>query len=155
MQFLVLHSLAFHVLANRILITMFPNSACKVTVRPEFAAPQLILHFRTAPEYFSCGDALYYRCKLRHAICWNRLYQEMNMIFIRTNLQEFQLVSFLNVQADFLHNLINMSIKHCTPILGRKYQMVYQYCYVMTLMYIFAHIGILRRKRRGIQPQGI
>ena len=33
--------------------------------------------------------------------------------------------------------------------------MVYQYCYIMTLMYVFAHIPILRRKRRGIQPQGI
>jgi hypothetical protein len=25
----------------------------------------------------------------------------------------------------------------------------------MTLMYVFAHTGILRRKRRGIQPQDI
>ena len=31
--------------------------------------------------------------------------------------------------------------------------MVYQYCYVMAFMYIFAHTGILRRKRRGIQPK--
>ena len=33
--------------------------------------------------------------------------------------------------------------------------MVYQYCYIMTLMYVFAHSPILRRKRRGIQPEGI
>jgi hypothetical protein len=77
------------------------------------------------------------------------------MIFICANLQELQLISLLNVKTDFLYNFINMIIKHCTPILGWKYQMVYQYRYVMTLMYVFAHIGILRRKRRGIQPQGI
>jgi hypothetical protein len=33
--------------------------------------------------------------------------------------------------------------------------MVYQYRYIMTLMNVFAHTSILRRKRRGIQPQGI
>jgi hypothetical protein len=33
--------------------------------------------------------------------------------------------------------------------------MVYQYSYIMTLMYVFAHTAILRRKRRGIQPSGI
>jgi hypothetical protein len=155
MQFLILRSLAFHVLADRIFIAMFPNSARKVSVRPEFASPQLIFHLGTAPEHLSCSDALYCCYDLRYAIRWNRLHQEMDMILIRTNLQEFQLVSLLDVQADFLYNIIHMIIKHCTPILGRKYQMVYQYRYVMTLMYVFAHIDILRRKRRGIQPQGI
>jgi aldehyde:ferredoxin oxidoreductase len=33
--------------------------------------------------------------------------------------------------------------------------MVNQYRYIMTLMYVFAHTPILRRKRRGIQPLGI
>ena len=77
------------------------------------------------------------------------------MIFICTNFQEFQLVSFFYVQTDFLHNLVRMIIEYCTPLFGRKYQMVYQYHYIMILMYVFAHIAILRRKRRGIQPQGI
>ena len=75
------------------------------------------------------------------------------MILICTNLQEFYLVSLLDVQTDFLHNIVHITIKYCTPIFGRKYQMVYQYRYVMTLMYVFAHIKILRRKRRGIQPK--
>jgi hypothetical protein len=33
--------------------------------------------------------------------------------------------------------------------------MVYQYRNIMAFMYIFAHPCILRRKRRGIEPQGI
>jgi hypothetical protein len=33
--------------------------------------------------------------------------------------------------------------------------MVYQYRYIMPLVYVFAHTPILRLKRRGIQPQGI
>ena len=78
----------------------------------------------------------------------------MHMILICTDLQEFQLVSLLYVQTDFLHNLVHMIIEYCTPIFGWKYQMVYQYRYIVTLMYVFAHIAILRRKRRGIQPHG-
>ena len=77
------------------------------------------------------------------------------MILIGANLQKFHLISLLDVQADFLQNIIHIIIQYCTPILGRKDQMVYQYGYVMTLMCVFAHTPILRRKRRGIQPQGI
>ena len=155
MQFPIVHSLAFYILADRILVPMFPNSACKVTVRPEFASPQLLFHFGTAPENFSCGEAFYHRYDLRYAICSNRLHQKMDMILIRTNLQKFHLVPILYFQTDFLDNVIHMIIKYGTPVLGRKHQVVYQYSYVMTFMYVFAHIGILRRKRRGIQPQGI
>jgi len=36
---------------------------------------------------------------------------------------------------------------------SRKYQMVYEYRNIMTFVDIFAHIDILRRKRRGIQPE--
>ncbi len=79
----------------------------------------------------------------------------MHIILIYTNLQEFQLLSLLDVQADFLYNIVHMIVKYCTPIFGRKYQIIYQYLYVMTLMYVFAHIGILRCKQQGIQSQGI
>jgi len=152
---MILHSLVFDIVGDGILIPMFSNSASKVAVRPEFASPQLLFHFRTTPEHLSCGKAFYHRYDFGYAICWNGLKQKMHMILIGTNLQEFQLVSLLYVQTDFLHNIVHMIIKYCTPIFGRKYQMVYQYRYVMALMYVFAHIRILRRKRRGIQPQGI
>ena len=152
---MILHSLAFDIFGDGILIPMFSNSACKVAVRPEFASPQLLFHFRTAPEHLSCGKALYHRYHLGDTICRNGLHQKMHMILICANLQEFYLVSFLDVHTHVLHNIVHMIIKYCTPIFGRKHQMVYQYCYVMTLMYVFAHMCILRRKRRGIQPQGI
>ena len=155
MKFLIFCSLASNILSDRILIAMFPNCARKITVRPEFASPQLPFYLRATAEHFSCSEALYHSYDLRHAIRRNRLHQKMHMVLIRTYLQKFYLIALLDVQTDILHNVIDMIIKHCTPILGRKYQMVYQYSYVMTLMYVFAHICILRRKRRGIQPQGI
>jgi hypothetical protein len=148
---MILHSLAFDIVGDGVLIAMFSNSASKVIVRPELASPQLLFHFRTTPENLSCGNAFYHRHKLGYGICGNRLNQEMHMILIGANLQEFHLISFFYFQTNFFDTIIHMLIKHCTPIFGRKYQMVYQYRYVMTLMYVFAHINILRRKRRGIQ----
>ena len=147
---MILHSLAFDIVGDGILIAVFSNSSSKVAVGPEFASPQLLFHFRTTAEYLSCGKAFYDRYDFGYAIGWNGLHQKMYLILICTNLQEFQLVSLLYVQTDFLHNLVHMIIKNCTPIFGREYQMVYQYRYIMALMYVFAHIAILRRKRRGI-----
>ena len=149
------HCLAFDIVGDGILIAMFSNCASKEAIRPEFASPQLLFYFRTTPEHLSCSKAFYDRYEFGYAIGWNGLHQEMHMILVCADLQEFQLVLPLYVQTDFLHHLVHMIIKYCTPLFGRKYHMVYQYRYVMTLLYIFAHIGILRRKRLGIQPQGI
>jgi len=79
----------------------------------------------------------------------------MNMILIRSNFQKFHLISLFDIQTHFLQHPINLTIKHRSPVLGWKHQMVDQYRYIMTLMYILTHIEILRRKRRGIEPQGI
>ena len=155
MQFLIFHSLIFHIIADRILIPMLPDSACEVTVPTEFASPYFLLHLGTALEHFSCSEAFYHRYDLSHNVCQNRLHQKMNMILICTNLQELHLISLLDIYTNFLQNIIHLIIKYYTPILGRKHQMVYQYRYIMTLMYVFVHTGILRRKQRGINPKGI
>jgi hypothetical protein len=149
---MIFHYLAFDIGGDGFLIAMFSNRTSKISVCPEFTSPQLLFHFRTTPEHFSCGNAFYHRYNLGYAICWNRLNQEMNMIIVCANLQEFHLISFFSVQTDILDDIIHMLIKYCTPIFARKDQMVYQYRYVMTLMDVFAHRGSLRRKRRGIQP---
>ena len=73
------------------------------------------------------------------------------MIRIGPDLQEFHLISFFYVQTDVFDTIIHMIIKHCTPLFGREYQMVYQYRYIMAFMCVFSHKHILRRNRRGIQ----
>ena len=77
----------------------------------------------------------------------------MDVILVRPDLQKFHLVSILYLYAYFFHHRIHVLIKYRTSVLRRKDQMVYQYRDIMALMYIFAHIGTLRRKRRGIQPE--
>jgi len=77
------------------------------------------------------------------------------MVLIRAYLQKLQLVALLNFYAHVFHCFINAWVKYRTSVFGRKYQMVYEYRNIMTFVDIFAHIDILRRKRRGIQPEVI
>ena len=155
MQFVISCSLLFDVLPDRIFVAMFSDGSCVVSICPEFAAPKLLLHVGTTPEYFSCGQAFYHRNNIGHTVPRYRLHQKMNMVLICSNFQELQLISFLDLQADSFQLLIHRFIKHNASVFRWKHQMVYQHSHIVAFMYIFAHIAILRRKRRGIQPQEI
>ena len=79
----------------------------------------------------------------------------MHMILIRTYFQELDPVSLLNFQTYPFQSIINLIVQYSTPVLGWKYQVVHQYRNLMAFMPIFAHPCMLRRKRRGIEPEGI
>ena len=74
------------------------------------------------------------------------------MIFICSDLQKFQLVTILQFKTYISKCLIYCLIEHSATIFRWKYQVIKQCCYVMSLMYIFAHANILRPKDRGIKP---
>lgn len=141
-----------YIFGDGVFISMLTNGTCVITVCPKFASPQLLLHLGTTLEYFSCREAFYHHYDLAHMICGHRLNQKMNMILIGANLQEFYLIPLFNIQTYVLQNLIDMIIKYYTSILRRQHKMVYQYRKIVTLVDVFAHSPILRRKRRGIQP---
>ena len=152
MELMIIISLLFDIVRDRILIAVFPYGTCKIPVRPEFSSPKLFFYLGTPLEYFPCCNAFDCRYDPCHTIRWNRLYEEMHMVLIRAYLQKLQLVALLNFYAHVFHCFINAWVKYRTSVFGRKYQMVYEYRNIMTLVDIFAHIDILRRKRRGIQP---
>ena len=153
MELMIIISLLFDIVRDRILIAVFPYGTCKIPVRPEFSSPKLFFYLGTPLEYFPCCNAFDCRYDPCHTIRWNRLYKEMHMVLIRAYLQKLQLVALLNFYAHVFHCFINAWVKYRTSVFGRKYQMVYEYRNIMTLVDIFAHIDILRRKRRGIQPE--
>jgi len=136
----------------RILATMFADGTGEVSIRPEFSSPKFFLHLWASFEDFSCGEALDRRYHLGYCVCRDGLDEEAHVVLVCTNLQEFQLVSVLNLYAHILHDHVYIFIEHGTSVLCRKNKMVYQYRNIMALMDVFAHITTLRRKRRGIQP---
>ena len=152
MQLTIGAALISDVLCNAAFISMSADCGGKVSIRPKFAAPQLLLDMRTPFEYLACRQTLDQGDNLSHAVGRNRLNQEVNMVFICTYFQKLQLVALFNFKTNLLNFLIHQIIEYHTTVFRRKYQMIQQYRYIVTLMYVFAHMSILRRKRRGIEP---
>lgn len=147
--------LLFDIITYCVLIPMLSYSTNKVYIRPELPTPKLLFYVRAPLEYFPDSNAFYDRYYPGQAVRWNRLHEKMHMIGIRTNLQKLHLITLLNFYTYLLHHFIHILIEHYPPVLCGKHQMIDKHRNVIALMNIFAHLHILRRKRRGIQPAGI
>lgn len=106
----------------------------------------------TSLEYLTRRQALDQGNDFSHAVSRNRLNQKVNVVFICTYFQKLQLVTLFYFETRLFYFLINHIIEHHTTVFCWKYQMIQQYRYIMALMYVLAHMNILRRKRRGIEP---
>ncbi len=146
MELLINTALLLNVVFYRGLIPMLTHSASKVPVRPKLSSPQLFLDVRTQSKNLSRRYTFDNRYHLRHAVCWNRLHQKMNMILIRTNLQKLYLITLLYLQTNIPHDLIHPSIKYRPSIFRRKHHVIQQHRYIMALMNILAHASTLRPK---------
>jgi len=155
MELIIIISLLFHIIRDRMLIAVFPYGTCKIPVRPEFSSPKLFSYLRTPLEHFPCRNAFDRRYDFCHTIRRDRLHEEMYMILIYPYLQKLHLIALLNFHTHAFQCFIHTSVEYRTSVFRRKYQMVYQHRNIMTFVDIFAHIDILRRKRRGIQPEEI
>jgi len=137
------------------LTPMPANCAREVSIRPKRPSPQLLLNMRTTAKYLSRRKTLYQPHKLRHSIRRNRLGQKMNMVLIRTDFQKLHLVTLLDFKTHIPQHDVHVLIDHSSTVIGWKNQTVKQYRNVMALVNILTHPTILRRKRRGIESQGI
>ena len=120
-------------------LAMLADRACKISIRPESPSPQLLFHLGATLEDLFRRYAFEHRYDLRHAVPWHRLHQKMNVVFVRTYLQELDLVSLLYPKAHFLQNLLNIIVKYHPPVLRWKYQVVQQRRNVVTLVYVVTH----------------
>jgi len=148
--------LFFDIGTDRVLVTVFSDCPGKVAVGPELTSPELFLDLGTSFEYFTSCETLDHLDHLGHAVGGHRLDQEMDMVFVCTDFQKLDLVAFFDIQAYVFEYLVNGLVKDYFSVLGREYQVIDQYTDIMPLVYIFAsiHISIvLRRKRRGIEPE--
>ena len=117
-------SLLLNMLGYCILATMFTNSSGEVSVRPEFPSPEFLLNLRTSLEDLPCGKALDRRYYLGHGVGWDRLHKKMYMILVRSNLQEFYLISIFDLYTYLFHHCVNILVEYDTSVLCGKNQMV-------------------------------
>ena len=155
MELMIIISLLFDIVRDRMLIAVLPYGTRKIPVRPEFPSPKLLSYLRTSPKYFTRRNAFDRRYDSCHTIRWDRLHQKMYMILIYPYFQKLHLIALLYLYTHLFQCFVHTLVEYHTSALCRKYQMVYEYRNIMTLVDIFAHKDILRRKRRGIQPEEI
>ena len=155
MELMIGIPLLFDISGYSVLAAVFPYRACEIAIRPELASPKLLLNVRTASKDLSRRQAFYGRDYLCHAVRWNRLHKEMDVILVCADFQEFHLISLLNLYAYLFYLRVHVLVEHGASVLCRKDQMIYEYRDIVAFVYIFAHTTTLRRKRRGIQPEEI
>lgn len=141
------------ILSKLILVAVLTNRVGEISVGPKFASPKLLLNLGATSEYFSGSLTFYHFYNFSDPVGLNGLKQKMNMILSCDDFKNFFLISFFDSQSNFFQNLILLFINNHTPVFCSIHQMIYQYCYGVTLMYLFAYTPILRRRQRGYSPE--
>ena len=95
-----------------------------ITLGPELTAPQLTLHLRMKTENLLRRDALHQlnlptRTQKRYA-----LNQKMDMVLVRADLNELQLIALRYLQTNLSKALVNLFGENNTTIFRRTYIMV-------------------------------
>ena len=80
MHLIVDLSLAFDVVSDHVFVSVLTYGTGEVSVRPEFASPQLLLHMWAPSENLASRKALDHRDNLCHTIRRNRLNKKMHMV---------------------------------------------------------------------------
>lgn len=103
---------------------MSTDCAYKVSICPEFTAPQLLLDFGSSLEYFSRGQTFYHLDDLFWTVGRYRLDQKMHMVLVGPNFNELDLITLRNFQTHLFQHFIDMAIKHGSAIFGWTDKMV-------------------------------
>ncbi len=135
----VLETLSFDVFLNAFFIAMLPHRAHKVPVAPKFSAPQPAFYFRTLPKYLSRRNALDDLHQALWTIHRHCLYQKMHMILVCPDFNKSHLVPLADLQAYLFQTLVHRWREHHPAIFRRTNNVIQQYRYIMTLVYITTH----------------
>jgi len=119
---------------------MTPNCVDIVTFGPELTTPELLFHLRVKLENLLGRDAFDRFNDFARTHRWDALDQKMNMIFVRANFNELNLVPHRYLKADILQALVYSLTKYKAAIFRRAYKVVKKYWYIVTLMDKFTHI---------------
>ena len=145
MQLLILSfpALLLDVLADHLLVAVLPDCADVIAIRPELAAPQLLLYIGAGRKDFSRRDALDDLHDLLRAIPGHRLHQKMHVVFVRADLQKRDLMSLADFDTNLFEFLVYLRAKDYSAVLGWTHDVVQQYRNVMALVDETTHSSII------------
>ena len=140
-------ALFMNILSDHFLIAVLTDGVRVIPARPELSAPEHSLDFGVTTEDLSCGNALdgLYDSRGRHH--GDALDEKMDMVFIRPDLHEMDLVSFSYFHTDLFEGYLHLFRKHLSSVLCRTDNVVEEQRLVMPFEYMFAHPSILPLSR--------
>jgi len=140
-------ALLMNVLSDHFLVTVLTDGICVIPARPELSTPEHLLDFGMTSEDLLCSDALdgLNDCRGRHH--GDALDEKMDMVFIRSDLDEMNLVSFSYPHAHIFERYLHLFRKNLSSVLSRTDDVVEKQGLVMPFEYMFAHLPILSLSR--------
>ena len=135
----VVLALLLDVVADGFFTFLLSHRSDEVAIRPELAAPQLLLDRRAARKHFARDQALENGHNLGGAVSGHCLNQEMNMVAINADFQKRDLEAQSDVKTNLSKHRFDGFVKHNPTISGNAYQMIDQHTYIMTLVNEAAH----------------
>ena len=101
-------TLFMDIFLNYNFIRILTNRVNIIPITPKLTAPKLMFHFWMQSKQFSCCNTFYHLSYLFWRHHWNTLYQKMNVIFIRANLDKMYFKSSFYVFAHFNQTLFHL-----------------------------------------------
>ena len=129
--------------AYHLLVAVLADCAHVIAIRPELAAPQLLLHLWTGRKDFSRRDALDDLHNLLRAIHRHRLHQKMDVVFVRADLQKRDLMPLADFDTNLFKFLVYLRAKDHSTILRWTNDVVQQHRNVMALVDEATHSFII------------
>ncbi len=137
--FIFRFSLVLKVFFDYLLIGILPYRIYVIPTCPEFAAPKHLLYLGMKPENLLCCNALDRPYYLFWSIRGNALYQKMNMVPIKADLQKIDLVSLFYPKTDLPESRCNIIRQNLSPVFDRTNKMIKQQALVMTFVNMITH----------------
>ena len=147
MELVVCTALFMNILPDHFLVTVLTDGIGIIPARPELSTPEHLFDFGVTAEDLPCSNALdgLNDCGGRHP--GDALDEKMDMVFIRPDLHEMDLVSFSYAHAHLFERYLHFFPKDLSSVLGRADNVVQKQRLVMPLEYVFAHPPILPLSR--------
>src|SRR5687768_10753111 len=108
---------ALHILTDDIFASMSPNRRDEIPTRPERSSPELLFHRWHPLKDFTSRDALDDLHNLCRAVHRHRLEEEVDMVLIRPDFQEHNLIALSNVQAHLFQDRVYGLAKDSSTVL--------------------------------------
>ena len=133
---------------------ILPDSSNVISTCPKLPSPELFFYKWSTFKHLFCRQTFYHSNKLSWTISWHWLNHKMYMILVSSYFQKFDLVSWLDFQAYFSQDLIDLFCDYYSTILCWEHNVINQNWYIVTFLDQTTHSSnlITPQSGRGIRP---